>query len=67
MIILSCGHTVDSFLNCHGVMVKDSSRDGSKAISYKSVCLTCKQNYDKENYIFHNQEEAHLWLTKETR
>ncbi len=65
MIVLSCGHKTDTFLNCHDIMMKESSRDGSKAIAYKSVCPNCKVDYEKENLIFNDSKEAEAWLKKE--
>lgn len=62
MIILSCGHQVEDMDGSFPVIIKEYARDGSRALAYKSVCLTCKKLYEKEKALFPNQRSAYAWL-----
>ena len=62
MITLSCGHSVDDFDDAYSVITKDFDRSGNKALSYQTMCKSCKEEYSKAKTLFVSNEAAHEWL-----
>ena len=62
MIILSCGHEVDSFDESHQVVVKSTDRENEKALAFMSVCQSCKNRYQREGELFETNEQGYQWL-----
>lgn len=65
-IILSCGHHIDDFSDSYQVVIKSYSRDFSKALSYRTVCLKCKNDYRKQDILFEDDTQADKWLLNDT-
>lgn len=63
MIILTCGHVVNDFKNSCDVKVKTHSRDFQKAVSYQTVCQSCKSDLEKENLLLDTEYDVNLWLS----
>lgn len=61
-IILSCGHREDDFDKHYSIMTKEWSREHTKAVGYKSVCLSCFRDYEKSKELIYTDEEALRWL-----
>jgi hypothetical protein len=61
-VILSCGHREDDFDRHFNVMTKEWSRENTKAVAYKCVCLHCLLDYEKEKIILNTDDEALQWL-----
>jgi len=61
-VILSCGHREDDFDQHYPVMTKDWSRENTKAIGFKTVCINCHINYAKDDLLLYTDEEAMQWL-----
>jgi len=62
-IIASCSHKVEDFDDLYNVAVKEYASDWSNAVTYKSVCLECKDWYSKQNLLLKNEEEELEWLS----
>ena len=62
MITLSCGHREDDFDKHYSIMTKEWSREHTKAVGYKSVCLSCFRNYEKSGELLYTDKEAMEWL-----
>jgi hypothetical protein len=63
MITLSCGHTIKSYEeDYYDIMVKDYTREGTKAIAYKSVCSECYDDYKVHNEILETEDLAEIWI-----
>lgn len=61
-VILSCGHREDDFDKHYNIMTKDWSRENTKAVGYRSVCLSCYKLYEKEGELLYTDQEAMEWL-----
>jgi hypothetical protein len=61
--ILSCGHREDDEDRQFNVMTKEWSREHTKAVAYKCVCLHCLMEYEKEKIILNTDDEAWQWLS----
>jgi hypothetical protein len=61
-VILSCGHREDDFDRHYNVMTKDWSRENTKAVGYRSVCLLCYKRYEKSGELLYTDREAMEWL-----
>ena len=46
------------------IAVKDYCRDGSRAISYPSVCDKCLKWYEKSKLILKTKKQEEKWLFK---
>ena len=64
-IILSCGHREDDFDKHYNVMTKDWSRENTKAVGYRTVCLSCYKSYESEGLLLYSDEEAVEWIKHE--
>jgi len=64
-VILSCGHREDDFDKHYSIMTKDWSRENTKAVGYKSVCLSCYKSYESAGELLYNDNEALSWLKDE--
>jgi hypothetical protein len=62
MVTLSCGHREDDFDKHYSIITREWTRENTKAIGYKSVCLSCYLRYQKSGELFHSDEEAFNWL-----
>jgi hypothetical protein len=62
MVILSCGHREDDFDKHYSVMTKEWSRENTKAVGYKTICLSCYVAYQQEDYLLQTDDEAMHWL-----
>ncbi len=62
MIILTCGHREDDFDKHYAVTVKSWSREWTKALSYKTVCRACRDEYQQRHELFENEKDAMTWL-----
>jgi hypothetical protein len=66
-IICSCGHRIEDFEEAQNVICQSESltEEGyRKALSYQTVCQSCKQEYKEAGVLFNTEEEAFKWLTK---
>jgi hypothetical protein len=61
-VILSCGHREDDFDKHYNIMTKEWSRENTKAVGYKTVCLSCFRDYEKEGLLLYNDKECMEWL-----
>jgi hypothetical protein len=61
-IILSCGHREDDFDQHYPIMTKEWTRENTKAIGFKTVCLSCYVSYEKEDNLLRTDEESLNWL-----
>jgi hypothetical protein len=64
MIVLSCGHKVDSFKRAFDVVYKSFDEEGMKAVAYAMVCGPCEDDFRKGGVLFETQEDAEKWLAK---
>lgn len=62
MIILSCGHPESNFDKHHNVMIKEWTRENTKAVGYLTVCLSCYKEYENDAQILYSDKEAMEWL-----
>lgn len=63
MIVLTCGHEIDSFDDDHyEVMIKGYTREWNKCVEYRTVCSDCYDDYKTHNLILENEELAHAWI-----
>jgi hypothetical protein len=60
--ILSCGHREDDDEKHYDVMTKEWSRENTKAVGFKTVCLFCHNQYAKHGVLLKTKEEAMEWL-----
>lgn len=61
-VILSCGHREDDFDKHYSIMTKEWSRENTKAVGYKTVCLSCYSEYEKDGTLLYSDAEAMEWL-----
>jgi hypothetical protein len=61
-VILSCGHREDDFDRHYNIMTKEWSRENTKAISYKTVCLHCYEQSEMHGEVLYTDEEAMQWI-----
>jgi hypothetical protein len=64
-IICSCGHRVEEFEDTYNIICQSESlgEEGySKALSYQSVCSSCKEEYKEAGVLFKSEEDAFRWL-----
>jgi hypothetical protein len=62
----SCGHDVKEIEDTYQIATKEwtiGEEGWSKAISYKSVCYSCKKDYEENNEILNNEQEENHWLS----
>lgn len=62
--ILSCGHREDDDSKHFNVMTKECSRENTKAVGYKTVCLFCHNQYVKHGVLLETQADAAEWLNE---
>ncbi len=62
MMILSCGHREDDMTRHYNVMTKEWTRENTKAVAYKCVCLHCFKLYENEKSLIRTDDEAYRWL-----
>ena len=65
-VILSCGHREDDFDKHYSIMTKDWSREHTKAIGYKTVCLLCYKSHEEAKELLYSDSEALNWLKSES-
>lgn len=65
----TCGHEINgAWLQQGAVCVKEYSREGNKAISYRVLCPDCLANYEKAKLVLKTEGEKNRWLgLKRTR
>lgn len=61
-IIASCGHEVEHLSHLWNYSVGDYDRDGSRAVSYMSLCKECYDEHEKDGLILHDEGEENKWL-----
>jgi hypothetical protein len=61
-VILSCGHREDDFDKHYNIMTKEWSRENTKAVGYKSVCLSCYKQYEMNGELLYTDDESMEWL-----
>lgn len=61
-VILSCGHREDDFDRHYNIMTKEWSRENTKAVGYKSVCLHCYEQYEMHGEVLYTDDDAYNWL-----
>lgn len=61
-VILSCGHREDNFDKHYSIMTKDWSRENTKAIGYKTVCLYCYEQHEMHDELLYTDAEAMEWI-----
>lgn len=66
-VYLSCGHAVDNTSRSFSVITKAIDREGKKALSFSTVCSSCKKSYMQSGDLFQNEEEAMSWLISSKR
>lgn len=64
-IILSCGHELKDQEEGWSIATKEYSKDWSRAVSYRTVCKTCHEWYEKEDLVLHTQQEEFDWIRGE--
>lgn len=63
MVIATCGHTLTEKENMGTtIYVKEYSNDGTKAISYKTLCDKCVKMYRKNKLELKTQQERDNWF-----
>jgi hypothetical protein len=61
-VILSCGHREDDFEKHYSIMTKEWSREYSKAVGYRTICLSCYRAYEKTGELLYTDKDAMEWL-----
>lgn len=62
-IIGTCGHGLKDL--GISIYVKDSDKEGNKAVSYMTVCDKCYEWWKDSGELFNSGEEAYDWLKTE--
>jgi hypothetical protein len=62
MIILSCGHPESNFDKHYNIMTKEWSREDTKAVGYRTVCLSCYKQYESDALLLYTDKEALQWM-----
>lgn len=62
-LYLSCGHAVNSMSKSFNVITKAIDREGKKALTFSTVCSSCKKSYMQSSDLFDSEEDAMNWLT----
>lgn len=65
MIILTCGHEVSDFAHAYDIIHKGWASDGSRAMSYSTVCGPCEDRYRQHGDLFDTQQQAEEWIQDE--
>lgn len=64
-ITATCGHGIAMDWAKQGaVFIKDYSREGERAISYRVLCPECLATHEKAKLVLHNESEKQKWLGK---
>lgn len=66
-IICSCGHRIEDFDDSENIICQSEHLDEDgykKALSYQTVCKSCKQEYKEAGILFKSEEEAFRWLNE---
>jgi hypothetical protein len=62
-IIATCGHTLSKEEGLGTtIAIKDYERDGSRSISYPTLCNKCLKWYRKKKLELKTKEEQDCWL-----
>jgi hypothetical protein len=62
VIILSCGHEVDSYDRAFYTRTKSTDREGNKAVLLSLVCGACEDQYRQAGVILDSEDAADEWL-----
>jgi hypothetical protein len=65
-ITASCGHKVKEIEDTYQIATKEwtiGEEGWTKAIGYKSVCYSCKKDYEENNEVLNNEQEENHWLS----
>ena len=62
MIHTNCGHVVKNSLDVVQCIIQSKTNQGSKAIEYVTLCLSCFEHYKHQNLIFDSEQQAKNWL-----
>lgn len=67
-VTATCGHELtDEEGMGFMIAIKDYSRDGSRAISYPSLCTKCFKRCAKSDELLANKTEEEEWLNNEIK
>lgn len=61
-VILSCGHREDDFDRHYNIMMKEWTREHTRAVAYKCVCLSCFRDAEKSGELLYTDKDAMQWL-----
>lgn len=63
-MIATCGHavTVDGAVS---VIAKGRTREGDKALSYRTDCPACRDEWQRLGLLFPSEDAAETWLAAE--
>jgi hypothetical protein len=62
MIILTCGHEVESYDAANDIITQGYTRENTKCINYMVVCNECLKEYKESGELFESDEAATEWL-----
>lgn len=62
MMIGTCGHEVTIEDIEQGLSIKEYDREGEPCVSYMCVCAKCRQEYELEGLVLHNEAEQLTWF-----
>lgn len=63
MMIATCGHDIgNEFVADTVVVVKGVTREGVNAVSVRTACKKCREDYERVGLVLHNPDEESAWL-----
>ena len=66
MIIATCGHVVtmdtEVTLSLKDISYADEYNDTHPAVSFGSYCQACADEYERDGWVLHNEEEENAYL-----
>jgi len=62
MMTGTCGHEVTIEDTAEGLSIKSYDREGDACVSFVCVCAKCRQEYEREGLVLHNEAEELAWF-----
>jgi hypothetical protein len=62
MIQASCGHKVDDFDLIKTATTPEYNKRGERAVSYRTVCVDCYNDFKKEGALLETESDCYDWL-----
>lgn len=67
MMIGTCGHEITMQDVEQGLVIKSYDREGKRCIASIAVCDKCRQEYELEGFVLHNEAEELAWFDVDGR